>query len=193
VSRRVEIGDVATAFIGVNPGRLPTSDSLPEIPLINIKDIENGFIADRERLTKLKNSGLLPQQYLRSGDVLVSIRGTLLKTAIVQEQHKGAFASANIAAFRPISSVIIPEVLQAVFLSPNTRNSLLNLTTGSVIKGLQIGHLKKVCFTLPPLKDQEDLAKFLRLSSEQHRLSIQLSNERRDFSFSLAARHLEKQ
>jgi type I restriction enzyme S subunit len=192
LNKVVTINDVAIGFLGLNPGRLPTDPALPDTPLINIKDIEDGLLLPPGELTLVKSPGpAQDQQRLRAGDVLVSIRGTLLKTAIVCQSHEGALASANLVIFRPKPHMILPEVLQAVFLSEVVRTEILGETTGAVIKGLQIGTLKKVKLTLPPISSQEALATLLRRSDEQYRIAAQLAAERRNLALSVVARHLE--
>jgi hypothetical protein len=190
VSKIVTINDVALAFLGVSLSRLPSDSALPDVPLINIKDIENGVVVLPDQLAKVKYPGQ-SQQRLCAGDVLVSIRGTLLKTAIVREAEIGALASGNLAILRPKAGMILPEVLQAVLLSKTTQAEILSQTTGSVIKGLQIGTIKRVSFTLPTMSTQENLAALVRLSDEQRRLAIKLASDRRDLALAVIARHFE--
>lgn len=192
MNKVAKVREVALCFLGVNPGRLPTDSALPDVPLINIKDIDSGGVLPRDQLATVKSPGpSQEQQLLRVGDVLVSIRGTLLKTAIVTEEAAGSLASANLAIFRPNPQVILPAVLRAVFQSEASQSRLLGQTTGAVIKGLQIGTLKEVTFILPPLAKQMELAALMQKAEEQYQIAMRVAAERRSLALSVVAQHLE--
>jgi hypothetical protein len=186
----VSIGDVASVSLGVTSARLVEKETLPEVPLINIKDIEHGEVLPPGQLDKVR-AAVPVQQALCAGDLLVSVRGTLLKMAVVSTLHEGALATGNFAIVRPKAGKVLPEVLQAVLQSDSVRAYLLGLATGAVIKGLQVGALRAVRFRLPPLPMQRELAQLVRMSEIQRRVAIHLAEERRDLARAVVAGHIE--
>lgn len=171
------IQDVATVFLGVNVGRAGADDAAPRSPLVNIKDLRENEIAP---LTSLATIGAPPGRRgtLADGDVLVAVRGTLLKSAIVGVSHVGALASSNLAVLRPYRDVVLPQILHALFLAPEIQQNLLRQATGAVITGLQLRVLKELTFWLPPMAEQRELAALADLARKQRQVLIALAAER---------------
>lgn len=186
----VAIGEVALVFLGVSPGRVSSAQKYPDAPLINIKDLDQGKILPTYQLETIK-AAVSEHQRLLPGDLLVSIRGTLLKTAIVKESHRGALATGNIAIMRPNPNRIFPEILQAVLQSDSVRSRLMGTASGAVIKGLQLGILRDVQFALPPMHTQEELAHLVRISEAQYHVALLLAEERLGLARAVVASHLE--
>lgn len=186
----VSIGAVASVSLGVTSARLVEKEDLPKVPIINIKDIEYGEILPPEMLDKVRV--MVPaNQALYAGDLLVSVRGTLLKTAVVSSSHDGSLATGNFAVLRPKVGMVLPEVLQMVLQSESVRAQLLGQATGSVIKGLQVGALRAIRFRCPPLPLQKELAELVRVSEAQFRVASRLAEERRDLARAVVASHVE--
>lgn len=186
----VTVNDVAHSFSGVIQSRLPVHPESPTLRLINIKDIQEGEIAAPDLLDSV--SAVVPeQQMLRMGDLLVSIRGTLLKMAIVTEAHEGMLATSNLAVLRPKPDKILPEVLQAVLQGENIGTQLRMQASGTTIKGLQLASIRAVRFVNPPLLKQRHIAELVRVSEAQRRAAIRVADERLDIARAVIASHLE--
>jgi hypothetical protein len=174
-------------FVGLNTSRIPATGEIPS-HLINVKDIEDGEIVDIDNLTHIE----LAKDFLRNqnhqilcvDDVLVTIRGTLLKSAIVRETHVGCVAAAGIAILRPNGN-LRPELLVAAFRSTGLQDRVRRMAVGTTLQGLHIRTIKEIAILVPPQDDQNRLAKLFSLSEQQHALEIKLARMRRNLSLSL--------
>lgn len=84
--------------------------------------------------------------YLEDGDVLLTIVGTIGKTAIYKQQYIGvAGIPRHIAKIRlKENTAITPEYLMAFFLSKLGKWQLNNITTGNIQPLLSIGNIEKL-------------------------------------------------
>lgn len=186
----VTVNDVAHSFSGVIQSRLSVHPGSPPLKLINIKDIQGGEIAAPDLLDSVE-AVVPPQQRLQMGDLLVSIRGTLLKMAIVTEAHEGALATSNLAVLRPKLGKILPEVLQAVLQGESVDTQLRMQASGTTIKGLQLAAIRAVRFINLPMLKQRQIAELVRVSEAQRRAAIRVADERLDIARAVIASHLE--
>lgn len=190
MSKSVTINDVALSFLGVSQNRLKVHPASPMLRLINIKDIQDGEILAPDLLDLV--TGAVPeQQLLRAGDLLVSVRGTLLKMAIVREAHEGALVTSNLAVLRPKPDHILPEVLQAVLQMERVDAQLRMQASGTAIKGLQLAAVRAVTFTNPPMATQRQLAELVQVSEAQRRAAVSVAEERLGLARAVIAGHLE--
>ncbi|SNT10112.1 MULTISPECIES: restriction endonuclease subunit S [unclassified Azospirillum] len=183
------VSDIAKVFLGVNLGRLSKGTKAADVPLINIKDMVDGGLAKPASL-QLVQPAEQEHYRLQKGDVLVSVRGTLLKTALVAEEHVGAYASVNIAIVRPGSSVR-PETLLALFRSSRVQQLLLADTVESVMPGLHLKSLENIKFYRPPQEHQDQLASLFAAAEEQYRVGLALIEARRAAAMDVIDRTLE--
>ncbi len=187
MERTVSVADVAKVFLGVNLSRLSKDPAAADIPLINIKDMADGGIAPRESLQQVKPADQ-DHYRLQDGDVLVSVRGTLLKTARVTADHEGAYASVNIAIVRP-TGFIRPETLFALFRSNRVQSELMSKSVASVVSGLPVKSIADVRFR-PPAREAL-LVELIRNADEQYRAGLDLIEERRAIAMDIIDRALD--
>jgi hypothetical protein len=178
------VGDVTErVFLGVNPGRLPHEGDYPATRLINVKDIANGEIASADDLTPVyvPDSPSYAKQRLKAGDVLVTVRGTLLKCALIRPVQAGFFVAASIAVLRP-NGFLRPELLLAIFRSGSVQAKLHQYAVGSTIKGLHIQHLRQVEVRVPPIEEQGHLSELFAVAEQQFHVALKAAQLRKDLA-----------
>ena len=128
------------------------------IPTIAIKDMRGDFrqgvhLTSKEIEANYKRSRLMP------GDLLISIKATIGKVAIVPDWFYGN-VSRDLARIRLVDSCI-PEYYKHYFTSTLGQKSLMDITVGTTRKEVSIAPLRKLEVIVPKKEEQERIAKFL--------------------------------
>nr|WP_283089300.1 restriction endonuclease subunit S [Pseudomonas sp. KB-10] len=132
------------------------------IPFLTVKDVsDNGLdllccskISEEEY--KKANAG---NSAPKVGDVLFSKDGTVGKVHVVQEDKKFAVLS-SLAILRP-SSELDSNYLGHVLRSPSVLEQASKNKTGSALRRIILGDIKKLKIPLPPLPEQKRIAAIL--------------------------------
>lgn len=131
------------------------------IPVVKVKDIYSGRI-DESNLLLAKPS--IEEPYKRSrlnqGDVLITIRGTTGRVAIVPQSLVGANITQDTARLRPnnrVRSAFLFHVLQ----SKKSQQQVALQTIGQAVKGINIRDVKELIIPVPALPEQEAIANAL--------------------------------
>lgn len=129
------------------------------VPVIKVKNIRNGEIDESDLLL---TSPEIDKQYARSrvraGDILLTIRGTTGRTAIVPP----SLADANITqdtARLSIRSELSADYIFFSLQSPGLQRQIRDQTRGQAVKGINIGDVRRLLIPLPPRDEQEQLAR----------------------------------
>ncbi len=133
------------------------------VPVIKVKNIMGGEIHTQNLL---KTSNEIHQQYkraeLKSGDVLLTIRGSTGRVAIVPEELCGANITQDTARIR-VSTEDCPLYILYALQSPQTQTQkqiALN-TIGQAVKGINIAEVKKLEILHPSPSEQRKIAQIL--------------------------------
>ncbi len=122
--------------------------------------LENGFkfngVKKVTRDFHKKNS----KSNLREGDVLIIQTGDVGLTTIVPKSLAGSNCHALIIN-RFIQEKAFPQYMSQFYNSPVGRHLLKRIETGSTMKHLNVGDLKKLKIILPPLPEQHRIAAVL--------------------------------
>ena len=136
-------------------GILKPGDHVEEgIPVIKVRDYKNGVL---EPSGVSRTSHEIDRQYersrLRTGDVLLAIRGTAGEVARVPSALEGANITQDTARIRPaggFSSEFIEYALQSDFLQ---RQIALN-TVGQAVRGINLADVRKLVVPIPPPEER---------------------------------------
>jgi restriction endonuclease S subunit len=139
-------------------GVLKPGERDPEgVPLVRITDIKSNKL-DEEHLYLI--SPALHQEFrrsqLRGGEVLLSIQGTIGRTAICPPHLAGANVSRTIAVIDP-DSRCLADYLRYWLLSQDGKFPV----GGSTRASLNIGALRRLRVPVPPLEEQERIVRLL--------------------------------
>lgn len=116
----------------------------------------------RVQATARRNRALV-----RPGDVVVTARGTQLRSAVVPPETEGAIASANLLVVR-LGDRILPEVLVAYLDTPAGSAELLARATASTVGAFVVTPkaLASLDIAVPPMAVQTQLASFVRAARQ---------------------------
>jgi len=131
------------------------------VPFIRANNFENSTISDKDMLfiSEEKHS-TITKGHLKYNDVLITTRGNIGKTALVPKKHENSNINAQIVLLR-CKENCYPKYLMHCFSIPFVKNQLDNNTTGTALKQLSVGNLRKIQIPLPPLETQKAIAEKL--------------------------------
>ena len=123
-------------------------------PYIRILNIDRGKIV-HEDLKYVPARDTPERAVLKANQVLLSVRGSLGKVAVVNKDFEGAIASSQIVILEPDERRVSPFFLARALSSKYVKAQITRAQTGALIKHLPISELRKLRIRLPPLDKQK--------------------------------------
>jgi type I restriction enzyme, S subunit len=162
--------------------KYPRSDEFIEngVPFIRANNFKNNSVDDLDLLfiSEQKHSELR-KGHLIEGDVLITTRGNIGNTAIVPKRHDNSNINAQIVLLRP-DDTINNVYLMYCFKTDFVKKQIFAHTTGTALKQLPVGNLRKIKIPIPPLTDQLHIANILNQAENliaRRKESIRLLDE----------------
>ena len=165
------LGKVAEIKRGIPYRRAQTTENLEEagedgIRLIRISDLRKGEILRSQLFLRPEVFESLPHDaFLRSGDIVLSINGTIGKLAVYTGKERVAVASSGIVLIRSKHRGLSPEYLFSLLNSEAYQRLLSSVSRGAAIQSLPVAVLNKLEIPLPPIPTQNQVA---RHANEHH-------------------------
>ena len=127
------------------------------VPLVRVMDIGDGTV-DVPRLKRIAVSiaERYPRTRLRGGEVLLSIVGTIGRTAIVPSTLAGANTARAIAVI-PVRDGVDPRWVELVLRAPRTVAELTRASHEVARKTLNLEDVRKARIPMPPRDEQNDI------------------------------------
>lgn len=151
----------------------PGKEIVSGLPLINIRDILEDQI-DWQNLSIIPVNGIRKPErfYVEPGDVLLTCRGTQFKVAIVPEKISCGIITANLIAIRPKPEQLSSIYLAAFLRSNNGARELLARRTSQTAQiVLSLSSVEELRIPIPPLPEQEKVARAIESLDEEYRLN----------------------
>lgn len=131
------------------------------VPVVKVKDIKAGEIrAD----SLLHTSPAIDQQYrrsrLRAGDVLLTIRGTTGRVAMVPPTLHGANITQDTARIS-ITDPALRDWVYYALQSPNVQHQIAENTRGQAVKGINIGDVRTLMIPTPGAAERQRIVALL--------------------------------
>ena len=128
------------------------------VPVIKVKDIVGGrIVQDNLLLTDRRIDRQYRRSRLRSGDLVITIRGTTGRLAVVPPELDGANITQDTARVR-LSDYHSARFCFYCLQSESTQGQIALHTIGQAVKGINIGDVKRLLLGMPSLHEQERLA-----------------------------------
>jgi len=128
------------------------------VPVVKVRDFPAGEIATEDLLlTDPKIDHEYRRSRLRTGDLLLSIRGTIGRLAFVPECLNGANITQDTARLS-IRPGIEPAYVRCLLESSWVRMQIRKNTTGLAVQGINIGELRRLRVPMPPESEQKKIA-----------------------------------
>lgn len=138
------------------------------IPLLSAKDIigNNVAIPDNCRKISQEDFNKIHSRYkLQNKDILLTIVGTLGRTAIIKEYNNNYTLQRSVAILR-FKNNYSPDFYNHFFNTDYFQLELLKRKSVSAQPGVYLGDLSKISVFVPPLAEQERIAEILETWDE---------------------------
>jgi len=137
------------------------------IPFIRANNLLNKTISPQEMyfITPEKHQTLL-KGHIKTGDILITTRGDLGKTALVPESYNDANINAQLVLLRANPQQIDPKFLIWCFDTVEVKFQITQLQTGTALQQLPVGKLRKIEIPVPSLEEQKRIAEVLDRAEE---------------------------
>ena len=128
------------------------------VPVIKVKDIVGGrIVQDNLLLTDRRIDRQYRRSRLRSGDLVITIRGTTGRLAVVPPELDGANITQDTARLR-LSDYHSARFCFYCLQSESAQGQIALHTIGQAVNGINIGDVKRLLLGMPSLHEQERLA-----------------------------------
>ena len=151
---KVKLKEIAEVFRGKSI--LKKDTSLGSISVLNISNIEDGEINYSDMDTIEEEERKIKRYELSSGDVVLSCRGTAIKSAVFESQDKTIIASANLIVVRP-KEKIKGEYIKIFFESPIGLAIIKSFQRGTTIMNINHSDIMEIEIPLIPISEQQEM------------------------------------
>jgi len=159
-----ELGQI---FQGITLSRYQSAEGSDE-RIVNVRDLDQLYLKDKDSLSQTQlDASDIGRYRLHTNDVVIAIRGTLLKASVVKEEVQGSVAGQNVAVFQPKLDMVNPLYVAVLMRSEWLKQSLnvLQRQSTTTLPAIRISQLRELKIPLPELSIQKQIAQ-LFLSAE---------------------------
>jgi type I restriction-modification system DNA methylase subunit len=151
---KFKLKNIAEVFRGKS---ILKKDTFPgDISVLNISNIEDGEINYSNMDTIDEKEVKIKRYQLYDGDVVLSCRGTAIKSAVFKDQARTIIASANLIVIRPKKGVR-GEYIKIFFESPVGLAIIKSFQRGTTVVNINYADIMEMEIPLLPVKKQEDM------------------------------------
>ena len=151
------------------------------INFLRVENIGNNNSIDLSRVKYISentHNGFLKRSILKEKDILISIAGTLGKTAIVKNEDLPANINQAISFVRLIDNNNLLEKFIAFYLNtPTVKEDLLGQVKVTAIPNLTLEIISDIKFPLPPLNEQKRIVEKLDFLFEKTKRAKEIIEE----------------
>ncbi|MBD2102314.1 restriction endonuclease subunit S [Leptolyngbya sp. FACHB-261] len=143
--------------------------------IVNVKDLEKLHIEHDLEQIKLNNTASIQRYRLRKNDVVIAIRGSLLKSSVVTEASEGSIAGQNVAIFRPkdlkqvnpgyIAVLMRSKWMEKLLYTPQKRSS-------TTLPSIRVSELRELKIPLPEINTQNQIVQLFLLFESYRELTL---------------------
>jgi type I restriction enzyme S subunit len=150
----------------------PGDDLADGVPLVRVCDVADGVVAvDKLKRISPAISECYKRTLLRGGEILLTIVGTIGRTAVAPECLRGANTARAVAVI-PVSSLISPHYVEMALREGGMRSRLTLAAHEVARKTLNLEDVRVACIPLAPLAEQS-----LVVGEVERRFSIAQESE----------------
>ncbi|MDD4169911.1 MAG: restriction endonuclease subunit S [Desulfotomaculaceae bacterium] len=152
--KKAKLKDIAEVFRGKSI--LKKDTSLGNISVLNISNIENGEIDYRGMDTINEEERKVKRYELSAGDVVLSCRGTAIKSAVFKARDQIIIASANLIVIRPKEKVK-GEFIKIFLESPVGLAIIKSFQRGTTIMNINHADIMEMEIPLVSINKQQEM------------------------------------
>ncbi len=139
--------------------------------------VENRFSYNRMRYITEEKYQQLKRYTVHPGDVIITIMGTVGRSAVIPADMPKAINTKHLACITPNVKMVNAQFLSCAFqIHPGIRTQLQNQSKGAIMDGLNLTIIKGLAFRIPPINLQNQFVEFYE-QTDKSKLAIQKSLE----------------
>lgn len=168
----VTLEDVAIVGAGQTfRGKAEADNSGSGIRLVQIKDVKEGFISESEHLPFANIDPARLKVKLKSGDVLLPLRGERIEASLFELSADSVVTAINqVAVISPDPNRMIPGFLLWYLNSRDGKEQVRRMKSGATIQNVTVNKLKKLQIALPPISVQCEIVEIYNIWQQQKRV-----------------------
>ncbi len=185
---KLRLSDIATIFTGLSiSGRAPVGKGQTPVHIINVKDLLDGEIVTTNLDTVVvQDLGKIKRYLVQTNDVLITTRGTLLKSAVVPKEMIGSIISSNLAVIRlstdaPITPILLQAYLESSVGQQNVFSRSRATTLQLTLNSRDVGEIEVPVLDQVKQKRMEALSiatkQYIRLEKQALETRIRVSQQ----------------
>ena len=125
--------------------------------------VENKFSYNRMRYITEEKYQQLKRYTVYPGDVIITIMGTVGRSAVIPADMPKAINTKHLACITPNVEMVNAQFLSCAFqIHPGIRMQLQNQTKGAIMDGLNLTIIKGLSFRIPPINLQNQFVEFYK-------------------------------
>jgi restriction endonuclease S subunit len=179
------LGDFATVRTGLVVARKKAKpDSLQRIKYeqISLRYFGTGVKLDKSQKDIFVSSEEIDSKYFtQEGDVVVRLRSPN-SAVYIEKEDAGLLLHSLLAVIRVESDKLDAKYLAYYINAHSTQRILKQDVKGTAIPMLKTKNLEQLAVTLPPIKKQKELVRFLELADKERALLLHLADEKQRLS-----------
>jgi hypothetical protein len=162
------------------------------IRLIGAKDLQDGsVIVDGVETATVQNPAKVAEYRVHAGDLLVTLRGAISKTAVCDSDASGFHAGPNLAVIRLLpDSPVGPNLLQSILDSLPGQALLRMMSQGTSTLGIRPKSLLDLSLSVPTPATARQLEQLCSLMRETRRATRSALQQRERLVLTLAGQYL---
>ena len=139
--------------------------------------VENKFSYNRMRYITEEKYQQLKRYTVYPGDVIITIMGTVGRSAVIPADMPKAINTKHLACITPNAEKINPQFLSCAFqVHPDVRMQLQKQCKGAIMDGLNLTIIKGLSFHIAPINLQNQFVEFYE-QTDKSKLAVQKSIE----------------
>ncbi len=140
--------------------------------------VENKFSYNRMRYITEEKYQQLKRYTVYPGDVIITIMGTVGRSAVIPADMPKAINTKHLACITPNVETVNAQFLSCAFqIHPGIRTQLQKQCKGAIMDGLNLTIIKGLSFRIPPINLQNQFVEFYE-QTDKSKLAIQKSLEK---------------
>lgn len=178
IRNSVKLVDIAHVSRGVQISKsdMEKLSKEPAYCLLNIKDIENGKVNYDDSVKIInKKDDWFGRFDIREDDIIITLKGSSIKMAIVNDDFKSSFISANLARIRVDKNKYNPYVLYEFLQSEIGYRMLEGVQVGTTIKLLNPSQLDKIQVPIYDIDFMNEVGREIKNNKTNYEKTIEIA------------------